>query len=125
MNFIQNEIKVGNIVFSNEKPLTLIGGINVIENQDFTFKCAEFYKKVCQKLSINLVFKASYDKANRSSANSYRGPGIDEGLRILSEIKKELGLTIISRGELTPTTSVIDKIEENADDAPKVPENNN
>ena len=96
MNFIQNEIKVGNIVFSNEKPLTLIGGINVIENQDFTFRCAEFYKKVCQKLSINLVFKASYDKANRSSANSYRGPGIDEGLRILSEIKKELGLTIIS-----------------------------
>ena len=96
MNTISEKIKIGDILISNSHPLTLIGGINVIENEDLAFKCAEVYKRVCQKLSINLVFKASYDKANRTSVNSYRGPGIDEGLRILSEIKKELGLFIIS-----------------------------
>lgn len=96
MKIISDEIRLGNILISNNHPLTLIGGVNVIENQDFSFKCAEVYKRVCQKLSINLVFKASYDKANRSSIDSFRGPGIDEGLRILGEIKKELGIFIIS-----------------------------
>jgi len=96
MNIISDEIRLGNILISNNQPLTLIGGINVIENQDLSFRCAEVYKRVCQKLSINLVFKASYDKANRSSTESFRGPGIDEGLRILGDIKKELGLFIIS-----------------------------
>ena len=96
MKTISNEIKLGNILISNDKPITLIGGVNVIENKDFTYECAKVYKKVCQKLSINLVFKASYDKANRSSADSFRGPGIDEGLKVLSEIKKELDLFVIS-----------------------------
>ena len=96
MKTICNEIKLGNILISNNQPLTLIGGVNVIENKDFTYECAKVYKKVCQKLSINLVFKASYDKANRSSADSFRGPGIDEGLKVLSEIKKELDLFVIS-----------------------------
>ena len=93
---IANKVDIGEICFSNEKPFTLIGGINVIEDQDFTYKCAEMYKEVCQKLSINLIFKASYDKANRSSVKSFRGPGIDKGLKILSEIKEDLGLFVIS-----------------------------
>ena len=59
MKTICNEIKLGNILISNNQPLTLIGGVNVIENKDFTYECAKVYKKVCQKLSINLVFKAS------------------------------------------------------------------
>ncbi len=93
---IRNEIEIGDITFANDKPFTLIGGINVIENAEMAYKCAEIYKKICQKLSINLIFKASFDKANRSSANSFRGPGIDKGLKILSEIKEELDLFIIS-----------------------------
>ena len=59
---IKNEIEIGNINFSNDKPFTLIGGINVIENADLTYKCAEIYKKICQKLSINLIFKASFER---------------------------------------------------------------
>ena len=115
MKIISNEIKLGNILISNNKPLTLIGGVNVIENRDFTYECAEVYKKVCQKLSINLVFKASYDKANRSSVDSFRGPGIDEGLKILSEIKNELDLFIISDvhtpEEAMKASSILDIIQ--------------
>ena len=55
MKTISNEIKLGNILISNDQPITLIGGVNVIENKDFTYECAKVYKKVCQKLSINLV----------------------------------------------------------------------
>jgi len=95
MDFLQ-EVKLGNLIFSNNRPFTLIGGINVIEEDDFTFNCAQIYKKVCDYLSINFVFKASYDKANRSSINSYRGPGIKKGLKILKDIKKELNIPIIS-----------------------------
>ena len=86
---IKKTVEIGDICFSNEKPFTLIGGINVIENSDFTYRCAEIYKEVCHKLSINLIFKASYDKANRSSVKSFRGPGIDKGLKILSEINQK------------------------------------
>ena len=115
MKTISNEIKLGNFLISNNKPLTLIGGVNVIENKEFTYECAQVYKKVCQKLSINLVFKASYDKANRSSVDSFRGPGIDEGLKILSEIKKELDLFIISDvhtpEEAIKASSVLDVIQ--------------
>ncbi len=93
---ILSEIKIGDKAISNELPFTLIGGINVIESDELTLKCAETYKKICKKLSINLIFKASYDKANRSSATSYRGPGLEKGLKILSKIKKELGIKIIS-----------------------------
>lgn len=115
MKTISNEIKLGNFLISNNQPLTLIGGVNVIENKDFTYECAQVYKKVCQKLSINLIFKASYDKANRSSVDSFRGPGIDEGLKILSEIKKELDLFIISDvhtpEEAIKASSVLDVIQ--------------
>ena len=74
MKIISTEIQLGKILISNNYPLTLIGGVNVIENKDFTYKCAEVYKKVCKKIDINLIFKASYDKANRSSVDSFRGP---------------------------------------------------
>ena len=84
------------IKISNELPLTLIGGLNVIENEDLTIKTASYFNKICNKLKINLIFKASYDKANRSSINSYRGPGIDKGLEILSEVKHKFNLKIIT-----------------------------
>ena len=76
----QPTISVGDIHFGNHLPFVLIGGINVLESEQFAVDVAGHYQEVCQRLSIPLVFKASYDKANRSSVNSYRGPGLELGL---------------------------------------------
>ena len=90
------EIKARNITFSNEKSFVLIGGINVIENYESALFAASHFKEVCSKLKINLVFKASYEKANRSSLKSYTGPGLKEGIKILARIKEELNIPIIT-----------------------------
>ncbi len=92
----QSAVKLGNIQFANDAPFVLLGGINVIEDLDFTLGVAEEYQRVCQKLGIPLVFKASFDKANRSSIHSFRGPGLEEGMRILSSVKAEFGLPVIT-----------------------------
>ena len=76
-------IKVGKLDVANNKPFVLFGGMNVLESRDMAMQVAEAYVKVTEKLGIPYVFKASFDKANRSSINSFRGPGMDEGLRIL------------------------------------------
>ena len=76
-----HQIQLGNITFANDQPFVLLGGVNVLEDLDFSLRCASHYKAVCGKLNIPLVFKASYDKANRSSIHSFRGPGLDEGLK--------------------------------------------
>lgn len=85
-----------NINCSNEQPFLLFGGVNVLEDLDFALKCAEHYVKVTTKLDIPYVFKASFDKANRSSIHSYRGPGLEEGLRIFEAVKKEFGVPVIT-----------------------------
>jgi 2-dehydro-3-deoxyphosphooctonate aldolase (KDO 8-P synthase) len=92
----QSAVKLGNIQFANDAPFVLLGGINVIEDLDFTLGVAEAYQRVCQKLGIPLVFKASFDKANRSSIHSFRGPGLEEGMRILSSVKAEFGVPVIT-----------------------------
>ena len=79
-------IRVGDIDVSNHSPFALFGGMNVLESRDLAMKIAEHYAEVTQKLGIPYVFKASFDKANRSSVTSYRGPGMEEGLRIFEEI---------------------------------------
>lgn len=81
---------------SNEGPITLFGGVNVLESLDFSLSVAEHFKTVADKLGMPLVFKGSFDKANRSSIHSYRGPGMDEGLRILQEIKTQLDVPVIT-----------------------------
>ena len=91
-----NEVSLENIVFSNNSNLVLIGGINVLESKEFALETASFYKETCSKINIPLVFKASYDKANRSSFNSFRGPGIIKGMEIFSEIKQKLSLPIVT-----------------------------
>lgn len=91
MNF-----NLGDIKFSNDDNFVLLGGINVLESNDFAIDVAGTYKQVCNKLKIPLIFKASYDKANRSSINSFRGPGIEKGLEIFSNIKKTFGIPIIT-----------------------------
>ncbi len=90
-------IKVGNTVqVANHLPLVLFGGMNVLESRDLAMRIAEHYVTVTQKLNIPYVFKASFDKANRSSIHSYRGPGLDKGLEIFAEIKATFGVPIIT-----------------------------
>ena len=90
------QIQLGDITFANDRPFALLGGVNVLEDLDFALRCAGHYKQVCQSLGIPLVFKASYDKANRSSIHSFRGPGLEEGLRILRAVKDTHGIPVIT-----------------------------
>ena len=76
------QVQLGNITFANDRPFVLLGGINVLEDLDFALHCAAHFKDVCELLGIPLVFKASYDKANRSSIHSFRGLGLEYGLNI-------------------------------------------
>jgi 2-dehydro-3-deoxyphosphooctonate aldolase (KDO 8-P synthase) len=92
----QRVIEVGDINISNDLPFVLFGGMNVLESRDLAMQIAEHYVEVCAKLNIPYVFKASFDKANRSSINSYRGPGMDEGLKIFQEIKKTFNVPVIT-----------------------------
>ena len=89
-------VALDEIRFANDSPFVLIGGVNVLESQAFALEVAGHYRTVCQSLGIPLVFKASYDKANRSSIHSYRGPGLKDGLEILQEIKDTLRIPVIT-----------------------------
>ncbi len=95
MDFSFNDIIKGHKI-SNETPFTLFGGINVLENLDFSLRACAHYVEVTSKLKIPFIFKASFDKANRSSIHSYRGPGLEEGMRIFQTIKKEFGVPVIT-----------------------------
>lgn len=92
----QRTIKVGSLDVNNDKPMVLFGGMNVLESRDLAMTIAERYVEVTQKLNIPYVFKASFDKANRSSIKSFRGPGLDEGLKILQEVKSTFNVPVIS-----------------------------
>jgi 2-dehydro-3-deoxyphosphooctonate aldolase (KDO 8-P synthase) len=94
--FMANLINAGNIIIGQGAPLVLISGPCVIEDYATTREIAAFLKEVTAKLAIPFVFKASYDKANRTSIDAFRGPGLSDGLRVLGEIKKELGIAILS-----------------------------
>ena len=90
-------ICIGNdIRLSNSGSFTLFGGINVLESRDLALRACAEYVRVTQKLGIPYVFKASFDKANRSSIHSYRGPGLEEGLRIFEAVKTEFGVPVIT-----------------------------
>ena len=90
------EVKVENISLSNESNFILIAGLNVLEDQGIVKEVIEELKKVTKELDIPFIFKASYDKANRSSIDSYRGPGLDKGLEMLAKIKSEYSVPLIS-----------------------------
>ncbi|MBL63919.1 MAG: 3-deoxy-8-phosphooctulonate synthase [Opitutae bacterium] len=93
---IQRTIGVGQIAVSNERPFTLFGGMNVLESRGLALEVAAAYDEVTRKLEIPYVFKASFDKANRSSISSFRGPGLEKGLEILAEIKETKAVPIIT-----------------------------
>lgn len=92
----QKIITVGDIQIANDRPFVLFGGMNVLESRDLAMQICEHYVEVTGKLGIPYVFKASFDKANRSSINSYRGPGMEEGLRIFEEIKQTFKVPAIT-----------------------------
>ncbi|WP_331350828.1 3-deoxy-8-phosphooctulonate synthase [Cellvibrio sp. UBA7671] len=92
----QEIVKVGNLSVGNSLPFVLFGGMNVLESRDMAMHVAETYVQVTQKLGIPYVFKASFDKANRSSIHSYRGPGMEEGLKIFQEIKQTFNIPVIT-----------------------------
>ena len=81
------QIKVADITIANDQPFVLFGGLNVLESRDIALQVAEEFKSAAEQLQIPYVFKASFDKANRSALDSYRGPGLEKGLEILAEIK--------------------------------------
>jgi len=89
-------IQVADIGVSNDAPMALFGGMNVLESRDMAMQVAEAYVRVTEKLGIPYIFKASFDKANRSSIHSFRGPGLDEGLKIFEEIKATFNVPLIT-----------------------------
>tara|TARA_B100000427_G_scaffold103004_1_gene85134 strand:- start:1986 stop:2840 length:855 start_codon:yes stop_codon:yes gene_type:complete len=115
MSESQQIINVGNVDVANHLPFVLFGGMNVLESRDLAMRIAEHYVEVTQKLNIPYVFKASFDKANRSSVTSYRGPGMEEGLRIFEEIKSTFNVPLITDvhepHQAAPVAEVVDVIQ--------------
>jgi 2-dehydro-3-deoxyphosphooctonate aldolase (KDO 8-P synthase) len=108
-------IQIGKLEVANDKPFVLFGGMNVLESRDMAMQVADHYVRVCEKLGIPYVFKASFDKANRSSVHSYRGPGLEEGLRIFEEIKRTFNIPLITDVhepyQAAPVAEVVDVIQ--------------
>jgi 2-dehydro-3-deoxyphosphooctonate aldolase (KDO 8-P synthase) len=104
-----------NIEFNNQGPMVLVGGINVLESQDLALRSCAEYVRVTRKLGMPYVFKASFDKANRSSIHSYRGPGLEEGLRMFEAVKKEFGVPVLTDvhepWQAAPVAEVVDILQ--------------
>ena len=109
------QVTLNSITFANDSPFVLMGGINVLESKDFTLAVAGEFAEICRRLEIPLVFKASFDKANRSSIHSYRGPGLEEGLKILKAVKETHGIPVITDvhhpEQAAPAAAVCDIIQ--------------
>lgn len=110
-----DQVLIGNVVLGQGRPLSLIAGPCVIEDEEITFYTARRLKEICEELRIPLIFKSSYDKANRTSLSSFRGPGIERGLRILADIKSSFGLPVLSDihsvSEVRPASEVLDALQ--------------
>lgn len=108
-------LNIAGVDVSNDRPFVLFGGMNVLESRDLALRIAEEFKLVTDRLGIPFVFKASFDKANRSSINSFRGPGLDEGLSWLAEIKRQFEVPIITdvhtAEQAAPAAEVADVIQ--------------
>lgn len=111
----QKEIQVGALKVSNALPFTLFGGMNVLESRELALEIAAAYKEITKKLGIPYIFKASFDKANRSSISSFRGPGLEKGCEILAEIKETYDVPVISDihepFQAKPAAEVIDVLQ--------------
>ena len=109
------EIKIKEINLSNNSPMTIIAGLNILEDEDMALDVAEKLKEITTKHNIPFVFKASFDKANRSSIDSYRGPGIEVGKKIFKSIKKNIDVPIITdiheEGQIEEISQVVDILQ--------------
>jgi 2-dehydro-3-deoxyphosphooctonate aldolase (KDO 8-P synthase) len=112
---MRDPVNIGRLVIREEGPFFLIAGPCVIESEDMTLAVADFLRETGESLGIPVIFKASYDKANRTSVDSYRGPGIDRGLEILRKVKEKAGLPLLSdvhsAGEIEKASAVLDMIQ--------------
>jgi len=112
---VVRELAIGNVKIGGNRPLVLIAGPCVIESEAATLRCAERLMTICNGVSVPLVFKASYDKANRTSATSFRGPGLREGLRILAKARDSMGVPVLtdvhSVEEVGPVADVADVLQ--------------
>lgn len=109
------KIKLGDFTIANDQPFVLFAGMNVLESRDLAMTVAEQFHRVTDEFNIPYVFKASFDKANRSSKDSYRGPGLDEGLKILAEIKEQFCVPVITDvheiSQVGPASEVADILQ--------------
>ena len=108
-------VRIGDIAVANNLPFVLFGGINVLESEDLALRACEKYVDVTRKLNIPYVFKASWDKANRSSIYSFRGQGLEEGIRIFQKLKQEFGVKIITDvheiDQVKPLSEIVDVLQ--------------
>ena len=89
-------VEVAGLTFANDQPMVLIGGINVLESAELAMESAAEFVRVCKTLSLPYIFKASFDKANRSSIHSFRGPGLEAGLKILADVKSTYSVPVLT-----------------------------
>ena len=112
---VSSQVKIGNLTVGGNGPLFLISGPCVIENKEITLEVARFLKGLAQRVEIPVIFKSSYDKANRTSIDSFRGPGLNEGLEILKEVKAAIGLPVLSDihrvSEVERAAEILDMIQ--------------
>ena len=112
---VAKTVNIGNISVSNDMPFVVFGGINVIESIDLAMRVCEEFVRVTDKLGIPYIFKASWDKANRSSIHSFRGPGLEQGIAVFEELKKTFGVKIITDvheiDQVEPLSSVVDVLQ--------------
>lgn len=111
----QRVIEIGGVSLANDRPLALFGGMNVLESRELAIEVADGWAQATRRLGIPWVFKASFDKANRSSIHSFRGPGLDKGLAILDEIKKRFDVPVLTDvhepAQAAPAAEVCDVIQ--------------
>lgn len=112
---VAKTVNIGNISVSNDMPFVVFGGINVIESRDLAMMVCEEFVRVTDKLGIPYIFKASWDKANRSSIHSFRGPGLEHGIAVFEELKKTFGVKIITDvheiDQVEPLSAVVDVLQ--------------
>ena len=110
-----SDLSLNNFKIGNQESMTLMGGVNVLESDSVVMKVAEKFAETTSRLKINWIFKGSYDKANRSSIASYRGPGLEEGLRMLEKVKSEFDVPIVTDihepSQAEPVSKVSDVIQ--------------
>ncbi len=111
----QRSVSVGKVELSNDRPLAIIGGVNVLESRELAIAMCDIFREMTRDLGMPYIFKGSFDKANRSSGHSYRGPGLEEGLKILAEVKWRYNMPIITdvheASQVAPVAEVADVLQ--------------